>query len=220
MWSGVPWAAAGFVGGFVGSGGDLESGLIGAAGGGLGGLASGLGAVAGAKYGSVAGSAVRVAGRGVAGGTMSALRGGKFELGVAFSGGAALVNSAYRGITKFPGINPGPGGAAQIKGEGSPAAIWGANNVARAFEGDGERAWDQEGAFLSRMLNQIPYMNAMAGLHDNITSDQYLGMSDLTNFPTMAPAYALTVAGSIDQVWIGGANRSLSPLLLNHINLK
>ena len=204
----------------MGSGGDLESGLIGAAGGGLGGLASGLGSLAGAKYGSLTGGAVRVVGRGVAGGTTTALRGGRFELGIAFSGGSALINSVYRGITKFPGINPGPGGAAQIKKAGSPAAIWGANNVTRAFDGKGVRAWDQEGALLSRMLNDIPYVNAMAGLHDYITSDQYLGMNYLTNFPTMAPAYALTVAGSLDQVWIGGANRSLSPLILNHINLK
>ena len=201
--------AAGFVGGFVGSGGDLESGLIGAAGGGLGGLASGLGAVAGAKYGS----AVRVVGRGVAGGTMSALRGGKFELGVAFSGGAALINSAYRGITKFPGINPGPGGAAQIKRVSGPAAIWGANNIGDSVYDASDRTLTSEGSRFSRMLNHIPYMNAMAGLHDSITSDQYLGKNFLSNVPTMAPAYALTVTGSIDQVWIGGANHSLSPLL-------
>ncbi len=66
----------------------------------------------------------------------------------------------------------------------------------------------------------VPYVNAMAGLHDFITGNRYLGKTLFTNRPTMLPAYALTVAGSLDQVWVGGANRSLSPLLLNHINFK
>ena len=212
--------AAGFVGGFIGSGGDLDSGLIGAAGGGLGGLASGLGAMAGAHVGDVTGSVVRVIGRGVAGGTTSALRGGKFELGFAFSAGSALINSVYRGITKFPGINPGPGGAAQIKEEGGPDAIWGANNVGNSVYPLEKAGLLSEGSLFSRIMNQIPYVNAMAGLHDFITNDHYLGKTLFTNKPTMLPAYALTVAGSLDQVWVGGANRSLSPLLLNHINFK
>lgn len=86
--------AAGFVGGFIGSGGDLQSGLIGAAGGGLGGLASGLGALAGYKFGAGVGNAVRIGGRGLAGGTMTSLRGGSFGKGFGLAAGIESLSIA------------------------------------------------------------------------------------------------------------------------------
>ena len=190
----------------------------------LGQTANKLGSLARSEYGAFAGSAVRVAGRGITGGTIASLRGGRFERGFGFAAGAAIVNETYQAISKFPGIAPGPGDEPQVKEPGGPNAVFGLNNIGQTarLEADLGKA-TFEGWLPFRTANYVPFVNAMAGFHDNLASDDYLGFNWLSNVPTMPPSYGIAVAGSLDQIWIGGVNGrnvSVSTIILNQINLK
>ena len=173
----------------------------------LGQTANKLGSLARSEYGAFAGSAIRVAGRGITGGTIASLRGGNFEQGFAFAASTAFANETYKAISGWTGISYRPGGDARLKEPGSPDAYRWANNVGNAntkmemFENPGPL---NEGGWGSNILKWVPGVQPTAGFHDFLTGDQFLGKTLTTNYTTMLPSYAITVYGSLDQVWIGG----------------
>jgi RHS repeat-associated protein len=217
-------ALGGAIGGAIGGAGSALSGqrvdwasvmLAGTIGGGLGG-ASGL----------IGDPFLNMIARGVTGGVTSSLRGGDFKMGFAIGFGTAAAFHAYTAVTGFSGIQPGPGGDVLRKTFLTPSATQGMNNVGfgngtddaiRAAQGS---FCCNEGSWLMNAAGTIPGVNAMAGFHDFLTDPNHLGMSLFTNYPTMLPSYALTIAGGINQLTIDGNTFSLTAPLLQQMRIR
>ncbi|NKB16703.1 MAG: hypothetical protein HC774_07330 [Sphingomonadales bacterium] len=138
--------------------------LKGAIGGGLsGGVFSGIDVGFGGQY-----SAKRVLVDATAGGSLSALQGGEFGKGFVLSGASAGSEYAYREIVKY-GSEWRPGEGEAVKSEKS-MPNQGKNNVG-IFSPDPAKikyalTSAKVNSPLSRFLNQIPGVNAVAGMHD------------------------------------------------------
>ncbi|MEZ5564274.1 MAG: FG-GAP-like repeat-containing protein [Gammaproteobacteria bacterium] len=171
-----------------------------------------IGAVSGAAFGTVASyngnqwTAARVAESGVVGGLTAEASGGDFRDGFIYAGGAAGFGYAYNKIVRY-GASWSPGGAAQGK-ERFTMPIEGANNFAEARPIIDPTTFTGEGGRLSRFMNRIPGMNAIAGMHDvfQVRLDQFGGdrfghlLRASLSFPGMPVAAGLTYPALFDGV--------------------
>ena len=189
--------AGGAVAGGIVSG-DLRGVAIGAIGG------AGFGAV-GAAYGN-SWSLQRIATSGLVGGATAKVSGGDFRQGFFFSAGAAAFGYAYDQIVNYD-ATWAPGGAARGKGR-FDLPNEGANNFAESRPAINPATFSGEGGRLSRFMNRIPGMNAIAGMHDvfQVQLDQLGGdhfgsaLRGGLNFPGMPVAAALTYPALFDGV--------------------
>lgn len=181
--------AGGAVAGGV-STGELRGVMVGAAGG------AAFGAM-GAAYGDTW-NAERVLLSGTAGGALAEAGGGEFRQGFMFAGGAASFSWGYQEIVKY-GATWESGGAARGKYR-YDMPIAGANNFGVAVTRLDPGSFWNEGGSLSRFMNRIPGMNAIAGMHDvfQVRLDQFGGshfgsiLRGGLNIPGMPVAAALT----------------------------
>lgn len=181
--------AGGAVAGGI-STGDIRGVAVGATGGALYG---GMGAAWGDTW-----NAGRVLASGAVGGALAEAGGGEFRQGFMFAGGAAGFAWGYQEIVKYGAVWE-PGGAAQGKfSDDMPIAS--ANNIGTATTQLDPNSFWKEGGSLSRAMNRIPGMNAIAGMHDvfQIRLDQFGGnrfgsiLRTGLNIPGMPVAAALT----------------------------
>jgi hypothetical protein len=178
--------------------GDLRGVAVGAVGG------AAFGAV-GAAYGNTW-SLQRIAASGLAGGATAQVAGGEFRKGFAFSAGAASFAYAYDQIVNY-NATWGPGGAARGKGR-YDMPNEGANNFAESRGVIDPSTFTGEGGRLSRSMNRIPGMNAIAGMHDvfQVRLDFFGGdrfgtvLRGTLNFPGMPVAAGLTYPALFDGV--------------------
>ena len=200
VWGGIAvgaiaGAAGGFAGGVVGTklyGGSwsdaFKNGLKGAAAGAImGGISGGFGSTW---------NVGRVMLTSMGGGVSSEIMGGDFADGykVAFITSAAAY--AYSVVVKYNATWESGGDA--VDKTSTDAGIKGANNIGIAGKVDSNSLFG-EGGKVSRFLNKIPGVNAIAGLHDTmqVGFDTLQGVSDgwmrtVFNVPAMVPATALT----------------------------
>ena len=203
--AGATAAGAGTVGAIAGGAtagaivtGDLRGAALGAVGG------AGFGAV-GAAYGNTW-SLGRIGASGLVGGATAELGGGEFRRGFAFSAGAATFAYAYDRVVSY-NATWGPGGAAQGK-QRYDMPIEGANNLAESRATIDPTTFTGEGGRLSRFMNRIPGMNAIAGLHDvfQVRLDLFGGdrfgsvLRSSLSFPGMPVAAGLTYPALFDGV--------------------
>jgi len=152
--------------------------------------------------GSVPGDAVgRTAAAAVVGGTASRLGGGKFANGAQTFGFLRLFQELPGYYEKQVGfdLDASPGGNAAQKTEFS-SPVEGANNI--GFQGGpvDNPCFGCEGGSLSLAADQIPGINAVAGLHDVFQTS--MGTSiwrDVLNVPGMPVAAEVTYGGFIGQ---------------------
>jgi len=198
----------------------VGAGTVGAIAGGAaaGGIATGelrgaaLGAIGGAGYGAI--GAVygnewgfeRVVASGLVGGATATIGGGDFREGFGYSAGAAGFGYAYDLLVHYR-ATWASGGAAQPK-ERFSMPIEGANNFAESRSVIDPNTFAGEGGRLSRFMNRVPGMNAIAGLHDvfQIHIDMLGGdrfgrtLRNTLNFPGMPVAAGLTYPALFDGV--------------------
>ena len=135
---------------------------------------------------------------GAVGGALAEAGGGEFRQGFMFAGGAAGFAWGYQEIVNY-GATWGSGGAAQGKNRYTMPRS-GANNFGGAARTIDPNSFWSEGGNLSRFMNRIPGMNAIAGLHDvfQVRLDQFGGsrfgsiLRTGLNIPGMPVAAALT----------------------------
>jgi len=170
-----------------------------------------LGAIGGAGYGAVGAyanswSIGRVLSSGLVGGATAKIGGGDFREGFGYSAGAASFRYAYNRIVHYQ-ATWAPGGAAQAKDRfGMP--VEGANNFAESRSVIDPATFTGEGGRLSRFMNRIPGMNAIAGLHDvfqvrlDLLGGDRFGQAlrNTLNFPGMPVAAGLTYPALFDGV--------------------
>lgn len=147
----------------------------------------------GAYYGD-AWSFGRVIAEGAVGGVSAEALGGDFWDGFWIAAGSSAARGIYRSTVRYR-ETWGSGGDA-VKKEYTQHPVEGVNNVGTQGGNVGS-TFASEGAGLSRFLNRIPGVNAVAGLHDHMTtaiSDPWRG---ILNVPLMIPAAALTSAALI-----------------------
>ena len=58
----------------------------------------------------------------------------------------------------------------------------------------------KQGGALSRAMNMVPGMNALAQFHDTIFNTKLLTFTDFNNWATMLPAGAITYGALIDRM--------------------
>lgn len=170
--------------------GEVRGVLVGAAGG------AAFGAM-GAAYGD-AWNAERVLLSGTAGGALAEAGGGDFGQGFMFAGGAAGFAWGYQEVVKY-GATWEAGSAARGKDRYSMPGKGDINFGAAAQSVDPNSFWN-EGGHLSRFMNRIPGMNAIAGMHDvfQVRLDQFGGshfgsiLRGGLNIPGMPVTAALT----------------------------
>jgi len=161
-------------------------------------IAAGVTAVAsGAKWIKAQAVGARTLIKAVVGGTVSQLTGGKFANGAQTAAFMELAKSApefYRDKVGYE-LDANPGGDAAGKGElGMP--VKGANNVGTQEDTVDPNCTFCEGGSVSRVANQIPSINAIAGLHDVMQVSMGTSLwRDIFNIPGMALAAGTTYAG-------------------------
>lgn len=147
------------------------------------------------------GTGTTIVAKSVVGGIGAELQGGSFKDGFMYSALSATASELYKATVKYR-IDPRPGGDAVTKGEFT-SPVEGANNI--GFQGDtvvdglpkDASCGFCEGGTYSRMLNRVPGINAVAGLHDYFQIN--LGaMRNILNVPGMPLAAAITYAGLLD----------------------
>ena len=140
---------------------------------------------------------VKVFANGVIGGIASDLQGGSFRQGFIYSAASSGANELYKGLVGYE-IDPQSGGDAVTKNLKSPP-VEGANNV--GFQGekliDGLPCGFCEGGTYSRILNRVPLVNAIAGLHD-VFQINLGSMRGILNFPGMPVAAFVVSAGMLN----------------------
>eukprot|EP00457_Paulinella_chromatophora_P000117 gb/GEZN01000117.1/.p1 GENE.gb/GEZN01000117.1/~~gb/GEZN01000117.1/.p1 ORF type:complete len:2179 (-),score=148.47 gb/GEZN01000117.1/:363-6272(-) len=193
--SALTGAVSGFVGGAVATD-SMKGGLKGAI---QGALTSGVG-----SFGGPAPSIYRAVTNTVTKGIASELAGEKFADGLVMGGVTSASSYFYSSYVKYD-AQWSPGGAAHTKSLLSPP-IHGANNI--GFQGGSvnTKSWSlldglHEGGRYSRALNQIPGINAVAGLHDTFQiglGDGLARNSMALNVLGMFPATAITLGALLD----------------------
>jgi hypothetical protein len=188
---------SGFAGGTVATG-SIKGGLQGAAGGAI------FGAVGG-YFGSTW-NLERVVARAAAGGVVKELGGGKFKDGFTLAGVAAGARHLYNSVVAFD-VDPRPGGPA-VEKTLNQRPVAGANNIGIQGEPPDPSWFDKnginwrEGSGINRLLNRVPGVNAVAGLHDTFQTNMdtvfFQGARDVFNVPGMLPAAAITYTALLD----------------------
>lgn len=137
---------------------------------------------------------------GVAGGVVSELQGQPFARGFAIGAITALARYGYNEVVRYD-TTWAPGGDAVNKGPLDLPAK-GANNIGFFMEKVDPNSLGGEGGVVSRMLNYVPGVNAVARLHDvfQVRLDQLGGewARNLLNVPGMVPAVVITYAGLVN----------------------
>jgi hypothetical protein len=125
------------------------------------------------------------------------LQGGSFRQRFIYSAAASGASELYKGLVGYE-IDPRPGGDAITKTDVQPP-VNGANNV--GFQGqkliDGLPCGFCEGGTYSRILNRVPLINAIAGLHD-VFQINLGSMRNILNFPGMPVAAVVVSAGMLN----------------------
>ena len=178
--------------------GDLRGVLLGGVGGGA------FGAIGGV-YGN-AWTADRVLVSGLTGGAVSTAAGGDFRRGFFLAGGAAGFGYAYDRIVNYD-ATWASGGAARGK-QRFDMPIEGANNFSESRPVMDPSTFTGEGGRLSRVMNRIPGMNAIAGMHDvfqvrlDLLGGDRFGsfLRSTLSFPGMPVAAGLTYPALFDGV--------------------
>jgi RHS repeat-associated protein len=187
--------AGGAAGGAVATG-NLRGVLGGAVGGGL------FGAID-VAYGSQW-PATRIAAHAVAGGIGVEIAGGDFRRGALLAGGLASARYVYNHVVGYDATFAS-GEPAQAKGR-FDLPHEGVNNIGPAVRViDPDALWN-EGGRASRLLNRIPGVNAVAGLHDvfqvglDVAGGARYGgfLRNALNFPGMPVAAAMTYPALLD----------------------
>jgi hypothetical protein len=168
------------------------------------------GALKGAAYGAISGgisngigsyfsdwSIERVLAESGASGVMSEIMGGEFKDGFKVGLVTSSARYLYNETVKY-GITWESGGDAISKYPDTYPAQ-NANNIGTANTNVDLNSWFGEGGKISKVLNQVPGLNATAGMHDvmQIGFDKITNASDgwlrtLGNIPAMAPAAAIS----------------------------
>jgi hypothetical protein len=197
----------GLVGGALSTagGGRFGDGFLGAAAAqGFAGTVDGIGLQADGQISTDPGQQfARVAAAAAVGGTVSTLGGGKFANGAKTFGFVRLFKEMpafYRRVVRYD-LDIRPGGEAEGKGE-TQMPVEGANNVGTQQATVDSSCTFCEGGKVSRIANQIPGINAVAGMHDVFQVS--MGTSiwrDVFNVPGMALAAVITYPGFLGQVF-------------------
>ena len=145
----------------------------------------------------------KVFANGVIGGTASELQGGSFRQGFIYSAASSGASELYKGLVGYE-IDPSSGGDAVTK-KSNTRPVREANNV--GFQGapvvDGlpldSSCGFCEGGTYSRILNRVPGVNAVAGLHD-VFQINLGSMRNVLNVPGMPVAALVTYAGMLQGV--------------------
>ncbi|MCP4746644.1 MAG: hypothetical protein GY874_10975 [Desulfobacteraceae bacterium] len=144
-------------------------------------------------------STARIGTNAVVGGVATEMNGGDFAEGALqaarVSTISVMMRNLYIKMVRYD-VKWEPGGPAQKK-RSTEYPIDGANNIGvQGFSPDPKSLWN-EGGIVSRVANQIPGVNAIAGLHDvfQIEIDLALGNTarNVLNVPGMPIAAALTL---------------------------
>lgn len=190
-------ASGGFVGGAL-STGTLQGGLN--------------GAFSGAVFGGIdfayAGqwNLSRVGVYTLTGGSIAEIEGGKFADGALFAGAGALLRYGYNKYVEYD-IDPRPGDGVDPKPLGAdgkyPMPMKGKNNIGTDWPDKTKypNFW-QEGGRVSKSLNAIPTVNAIAGPHDVMMRSIMNTFGDgtiaaIVNIPLMMPATVFTWGGFV-----------------------
>ena len=135
------------------------------------------------------------------GGTISVVSGGKFANGAKTFAFIRMLQEApgfYKKHVRYD-VDLGPGGAAVQKGVLS-SPVEGANNIGIQGDPINDPCWACEGSGMSNMLNAIPGVNAVAGMHDYFQVSMGENITrDILNVPGMPVAAAITYGGAIGQ---------------------
>jgi hypothetical protein len=222
---GAASGAIGFGLGSIATSAAVKAGLGAAAssifGGTVGGTAAGVTSTAmyggdvgkGALYGAIGGAAFgainvaygdnwsfsRVAVTGFSGGGISELSGGDFAQGFLFAAAPVAARGLYGSLVKYePAWEKG--GEAVEKGK-LDMPVKGANNIGTQGQKPNPKGWINEGGRVSRFLNHVRGVNAIAGMHDvfQVKLERYVGSFARTalNIPGMAPAAAITFSALV-----------------------
>ncbi len=187
-------AVGGAVGGAAASaitGGDIGKGAA-------------MGAFGGAAFGAAGvytkiGTLANVAASAAAGGVVSKVSGGKFIDGAFLSAMTAGARYLYNKVVHFD-ITWKKGGKAVPKSLGD-YPVEGANNVGQYSRIIDPKSLWREGGRVSRFANQVPGINAVAGLHDvfQVSLSNWNGpiARSIFNIPGMPVAGAVTYAGAL-----------------------
>lgn len=137
----------------------------------------------------------------VAGGVGSVIAGGKFENGAKTAAFGYLFKAAPKAYESLVGyeLDLSPGGDAVQKGYEQPP-VKGANNIGTQGELLNPDCLFCEGGIVSRAANQIPGINAIAGMHDVMQINTPGIWRDIFNVPAMAVAGAFTYGAALGQV--------------------
>jgi len=149
-------------------------------------------------------SLARIGASGAVGGVAAKVGGGSFRDGFYLSAGFAGFGYAYDRIVNYS-ATWSPGGEAQGK-QRFDLPIEGANNFAESRPVIDPDTLRGEGGRLSRFMNRIPGMNAIAGMHDvfQVRLDQFGGdrfgslLRTSLNYPGMPVAAAMTYPALFD----------------------
>jgi len=143
----------------------------------------------------------RVLAASVVSGTASKITGGKFANGAkaaAFVFALRELPGLYKKIVGYE-LDMQPGGDAVGKGE-LQMPVEGANNIGTQNATLDPNCMACEGGGMSKTLNKVPGINAVAGVHDVMQVSLGTGVArDVLNVPGMIPAAALTYTAAYSQ---------------------
>lgn len=198
------YAAAGAASGFVtgayigyqqdGFGGALVGGVIGGITGGL--VGNGM------EYYGEEWTAGRVIEESMVSGMSTELQGGDFRSGFDISGVTSLSRYFYNNFVAYD-VEWCAGGDAVVKGRFT-RPVQHANNIGEVTASINKDQWLTEGGRISRALNQVPGVNAVAGWHDVqkifLDIDKPGMIRYVVNYPGMLPAAAITYSALLSGV--------------------
>ena len=131
-----------------------------------------------------------------ASGISSEIMGGSFKDGFKMGLVTSSARYLYESVVKYKATWESGGDA--VNKTVSDAGIKGANNIGTYGKVD-KNSWFGEGGRVSRALNQVPGVNAVAGFHDNmqvwfdtVTKSSDGVLRSVMNIPAMIPAVAVT----------------------------
>jgi RHS repeat-associated protein len=204
----VGGASAGFAGGLLASGGDINAGLRGALTGGV------LGGVGASLNNSAFNTFERVMLKASASGAMAKLQGGSFGDGFKMEIGLASASIGFRHLVGWDAtaaLGENQRGASNCVDIGAncyrfdeqakiPSDWQGKNVIGLNLPWDGKGDFLKQSGLLSKVLNVIPGMNAVAQFHDTLFRPGGMNFTTFNNVATMLPAAAVSYAAIIDQL--------------------
>jgi len=144
----------------------------------------------------------RIAARSTASGLAAEINGGDFQDGFRLGFTTSTTSWAYRQVVGYDATWR-QGGSAVPK-ESLSYPVEGANNIGTVTQEVRSNAWWSEGGIVSRALNVVPGVNAVAGMHDvfQIKLEQWGGglSRNVLNIPGMPIAAYLTGGALTDEL--------------------